>query len=89
MDLEIRLQPEWRDCLLNHVSEQSGVHTALERAVELLGGIETLDEFVVTCDENEVSVLRHLAQTHCPSAVEFIDFAIQRSRLYRSQRQSA
>ncbi len=88
MDLEIHLQPEWRDCLLNHVSEESGIHNALEQAVELLGGIEAPDEFVVTCEEEEVAVLRQAAEAHCPPAVDFIDFAVQRSRLYRSKRQS-
>lgn len=89
MELEIHLQPEWRDCLLNNVSEQSDIHTALEHAVELLGGMETPNEFVVTCDETEVPELRHAAQEYCPPAVEFIDFAVQRSRLYRSSRHSA
>ncbi|HEY2989646.1 MAG TPA: hypothetical protein VGL11_18135 [Candidatus Binatia bacterium] len=85
MELEIHLQPEWRDCLLSHLSEPA-IHTALERAVELLGGIEAPAEFVVTCDEAEVPVLRQAATRHCPRAVEFIDFAVQRSRLYRSTR---
>jgi hypothetical protein len=88
MELEIHLQPEWRDCLLNHLSEPY-IHTALERAVELLGGMETPDEFVVTCNENQVPALRQAAQSHCPLAVEFIDFAVHRSRLYRSKRNNA
>jgi len=86
MELEIHLQPEWRDCLLNNVSEQSDIHTALEHAVELLGGIESPDEFVVTCEDIEVPVLRQAAEKHCPPAVPFIDFAVQRSKLYRSSR---
>jgi len=89
MGVEIHLQPEWRDCLLNSVSKKAGIHTALEKAVELLGGIETLDEFVVTCDETDVPALRQAAQKHCPPAVQFIDFAVQRSELYRSSRRSA
>lgn len=89
MELEIHLQPEWRDCLLNNVSEQSDIHTALEHAVELLGGMETPNEFVVTCDETEVPELREAAQAHCPPAVRFIDFAVQRSQLYRGSRHSA
>jgi len=86
VELEIHLQPEWRECLLNHLSEQPGIHTALENAVELLGGIETPDEFVVTCDESQVPVLREAAEKHCPRAVNFIDFAVQRSQLYRLNR---
>ncbi|HEY3303259.1 MAG TPA: hypothetical protein VGL70_06955 [Candidatus Binatia bacterium] len=89
MDVEIHLQPEWRECLLSRVSKKAGIHTALEKAVELLGGIESPDEFVVTCDETEVPVLRQAAQVHCPPAVQFIDFAVQRSALYRSNRRSA
>ena len=86
MALQIHLQPEWRDCLLSTVSKNAGIHAALEKAVELLGGIETPDEFVVTCDEAEVPALRQAAQKHCPSAVPFIDFAVLRSELYRSSR---
>jgi hypothetical protein len=89
MDVEIHLQPEWRECLLSRVPKRAGIHTALEKAVELLGGIESLDEFVVTCDETEVPSLRHAAEIHCPPAVQFIDFAVQRSALYRSSRRSA
>lgn len=89
MELEIHLQPEWRECLLNHLSTQPHIHTALENAVELLGGIEAPAEFVVTCDEAEVPVLRQAAKQHCPRAVEFIDFAVHRSRLYRSKRNNA
>ncbi|HEX9446068.1 MAG TPA: hypothetical protein VGA73_18255 [Candidatus Binatia bacterium] len=83
MDLEIHLQPEWRAHLLNHVPRKSGVRAALENAVELLGGVEAPDEFVVTCAEAEVPILRRTAETHCPRAVRFIDFAVERSRLYR------
>jgi hypothetical protein len=89
MELEIHLQPEWRDRLLSSVPKKAGIHTALEKAVELLGGIETPDEFVVTCDETEVPELRQAAQAHCPPAVRFIDFAVQRSQLYRGSRHSA
>jgi hypothetical protein len=89
MDVEIHLQPEWRECLLKRVSKRAGIHSALEKAVELLGGIESPDEFVVTCDEAQVPVLRQAAQQHCPPAVQFIDFAVQRSLLYRTSRRSA
>jgi hypothetical protein len=89
MELEIHLQPEWRDCLLSRVPERAGLHAALEKAVELLGGIESPDEFVVTCDETDVPALRQAAQKHCPPAVQFIDFAVQRSQLYRSSWRSA
>lgn len=84
MDLEIHLQPEWRNHLLDNVPRKSGVRVALENAVELLGGVETPDEFVVTCAEAEVPILRETAERHCPRAVRFIDFAVERSRLYRS-----
>jgi hypothetical protein len=36
-----------------------------------------------------VPVLRQAAKQHCPRAVEFIDFAVHRSRLYRSKRNNA
>jgi hypothetical protein len=87
MEVEIHLHPEWRDRLLDHIPGQSGVHAALENAVELIGGSEVPDEFVVTCDETELPVLRKAAEQHCPRAVEFIDFGLQRSRLYRSTRE--
>jgi len=86
MELEIHLYPEWRDRLLKHFSDPSTIHVALENAVELLGVIETPDEFVAACDETEVPALRQAAQKHCPPAVQFIDFAVQRSQLYRSSR---
>ncbi|MGH7768533.1 MAG: hypothetical protein ACREQP_13850 [Candidatus Binatia bacterium] len=89
MHVQIHLQPEWRECLLSQVPKKAGIHNALEKAVELLGGIESLDEFVVTCDETEVPVLRQAAKEHCPPAVQFIDFAVQRAELYRSSRRSA
>jgi hypothetical protein len=86
MKLEIHLQPEWRSRLLNHLPERTTVHAALESAVEILGGVDTPDEFVVTCNETEVPALRQAANEHCTRAVEFIDFAAERSRLYRSNR---
>jgi hypothetical protein len=86
MEFEIHLQPEWRSRLLDHLPERTTIHSALESAVELLGGVDTPDEFVVTCNETEVPVLRQAAKEHCPRAVEFIDFAVERSRLYRSNR---
>jgi hypothetical protein len=86
MDVEIHLQPEWRSRLLDFVPGRSKVHAALENAVELIGGSQAIDEFVVTCDETELPVLREAARAHCPLALEFIDFAVQRSRLYRSAR---
>ncbi|HKA34145.1 MAG TPA: hypothetical protein VKH64_13075 [Candidatus Binatia bacterium] len=86
MDVEVHLQPEWRSRLLDVFPGQSKVHAALENAVELIGGSQALDEFVVTCGESELAVLRQAAREHCPGAVEFIDFALQRSRLYRSTR---
>jgi hypothetical protein len=86
MDVEIHLQPEWRSQLLDYVPGKSRVRAALENAVELIGGSQAVDEFVVTCDESELPILREAARAHCPGAVEFIDFAVQRSRLYRSAR---
>ena len=86
MDVEIHLQPEWRSRLLDFLPGQSKVLTALQNAVELIGGSQAVDEFVVTCDEAELPILRQAAREHCPGAVEFIDFAVQRSRLYRSAR---
>ena len=86
MEIEIHLQPEWRQRLLSHVPESSNVHSALKNAIELIGGREALDEFVVTCDESEIPVLRKAAEAYCPGAVGFIDFAAQRSRLYRPGR---
>jgi LSD1 subclass zinc finger protein len=86
MDVEIHLQPEWRSRLLDYVPGKSRVRAALENAVELIGGSQSVDEFVVTCDESELPILREAAREHCPGAVEFIDFAVQRSRLYRSAR---
>ncbi len=86
MDIEVHLQPEWRSRLLDSVPGRSKVHAALENAVELIGGTQAIDEFVVTCDESELPTLREAARKHCPGAVEFIDFALQRARLYRSTR---
>lgn len=84
MDVEVHLRPEWRNRLLTNVPKQSVAHKALENAIELIGGRELSDEFVVTCDEAELPVLRRAAEACCPRAVEFIDFAVHRSRLYRS-----
>ena len=84
MDIEVHLRPEWRNRLLTNVPKQSRAHAALENAIELIGGREVSDEFVVTCDEAELPVLRRAAEECCPRAVEFIDFAAHRSRLYRS-----
>jgi hypothetical protein len=84
MELEIHLQPEWRDRLLTTVPKKSVMHAALENAIELIGGRDMPDEFVVTCDESELPMLRRAAEQCCPRAVEFIDFAAHRSRLYRS-----
>lgn len=86
MEVEIHLQPEWRERLLMKVPKKSAAHAALENAIELIGGREASDEFVVTCEESELPVLREAAERHCPRAVEFIDFAAHRSQLYRSGR---
>jgi hypothetical protein len=86
MEVEIHLQPEWRERLLMKLPKKSAVHTALENAIELIGGREISDEYVVTCDESQLPVLREAAELHCPRAVDFIDFASHRSQLYRSGR---
>lgn len=86
MEVEVHLQPEWRNRLLDYVPGRSRVHAALENAVELIGGKQVLDEFVVTCDESELPILREAARQRCPGALKFIDFALERSRLYRSAR---
>jgi hypothetical protein len=86
MEVEIHLQPEWRERLLMKLPKKSAVHTALENAIELIGGRDISDEYVVTCDESQLPVLREAAKLHCPRAVDFIDFASHRSQLYRSGR---
>jgi len=86
MEVEIHLQPEWRQRLLKKVPKKSVVHAALENAIELIGGREMLDEFVVTCEESDLPVLRKAAEQYCPRAVQFIDFAAYRSQLYSSGR---
>jgi len=73
----VRFTVEEYDCLLNRVDPGSPAFQCLEGAVKLDDQLQTLDKYVVDCKFEMAKVLLVTARTHCPSAVEKLEAAIE------------
>ncbi|HEV8344724.1 MAG TPA: hypothetical protein VGR30_20385 [Candidatus Binatia bacterium] len=81
MAVVIQLNPEWYDCLLNHISEDSDAYGALQLGTEIPSPRNPFGtQVVVTCNEAEALVVLRTAKEHCPPAAVEIGIAILTSR---------
>lgn len=74
--VEIMLTEAEHRCLMEHTAVTSPPYAVLEATSELSGSINTPEQRVVHCHDEEALALLAVAEQHCPGAVAAITVAL-------------